>query len=125
MKKTITIGSGESAKDVTFEATALFPHAMREIFHVNVFEKFQGLNIDNITASDEMVDLISQMAFVLAKTPEAKTARDLMGLTMDDYYEWLCQFDTFDLLDSASEIMDVYLGSKRNLSESKNPESLQ
>lgn len=125
MKRTITIGSEENAKDIAFEANALFPHAMREIFGINVFEKLQGIDIKNVKASDEMIELVSEMAFVMAKSAETQKARELLGLNRDAYYEWLMQFEAFDLIDAASEIMDVYMSSKKNLSEAKNPASPQ
>jgi hypothetical protein len=72
-----------------------------------------------------MIELVSEMAFVMAKSAETQKARELLGLNRDAYYEWLMQFEAFDLIDAASEIMDVYMSSKKNLSEAKNPASPQ
>ena len=122
MKKEIMVGD----KPMNFEATALFPHAMREVFKINVFKALQGMDLTDIKSdSDDVMDLVSQMAFIMNKTAELSSAREILSLTQDDYFEWLNTIESFALVEAMPDLMDVYMSSKKSDSNAKNPESLQ
>lgn len=121
MKRTVTIGE----KNIELEAVATISLIMKRLFKVNTFSEFEKLGEAKSGMIDESMDLIMELAFVMAKQAECKDIKTMLSLTEEDYFEWLMQFDALDFVDPAKDIINVYLGSKSSEATAKNLESLQ
>ena len=62
------------------------------------------------------VDVVSKLAFVMAK--QAAKA-DMKALNMDQFIEWLEDFDSMAFIENINEIVGIYSNSKENTSEEK------
>ena len=62
------------------------------------------------------VDVVSKLAFVMAK--QAAKA-DMKALNMDQYIDWLEDFDSMAFIENINEIVSIYSNSKKNSSEAK------
>lgn len=76
----------------------------------------------------EVVDMVSRLAYVMAKQAEAQTNGDrtiMSKLGFDDYIEWLEQFETMDFAHASREIMNLYIGQTEGDSKPKKGEGRQ
>ena len=62
------------------------------------------------------VDVVSKLAFVMAK--QAAKA-DMKALNMDQFIDWLEDFDSMAFIENINEIVGIYSNSKENTSEEK------
>lgn len=95
------IKAGE--KEIPMLASAATPKFFWEFFHKDLIG---SLNKTNVT-DEEIVGLIPELAFIMAKNAEGS---DMFKLTQADYYSWLEGFEPFDLIgvDTAMEILKLY-----------------
>lgn len=107
MTGTINIGD----KQVEMAANAASPFVYRNIFHEDFLLKSQEEKPD--------FEIFQKLAFVMSKQAETSSFADLMKLKVDDYYEWLIQFEALDLLNAAPAISDLYMGQTKKLSVPK------
>ena len=79
---------------------------------------FQRDLLAGIVTSDGNFDteVVSKLAFLMAKQA-AKV--DLTTLNMNQYVEWLEDFDSMAFIDNAQDILDLFIKSKNNTSKSK------
>lgn len=79
---------------------------------------FQRDLLAGIVTSDGNFDtgVVSKLAFLMAKQA-AKV--DLAALNIDQYVEWLEDFDSMAFIDNAQDILDLFIKSKNNTSKSK------
>ena len=108
MKGTVKIGS----KEVGMVANAASPYIYKNIFHEDFLAKLQEKEPDT--------DLFQKMAYVMVKQNELDKMSDLMKLTEAGFWEWLCEFDSMDILYAIEEISNIYLAQKQTTSIPKN-----
>lgn len=109
MRKTVQIGS----LAVELLANAGTPLRFKQIFHTDLLKELwnNSENDENINS----VEIISQLAYVM----NGQALGIIDRLTEDDYAEWLEQFESFDLIMSAKDILQVYQGNLKTDSTSK------
>lgn len=107
MFKEIKIGE----QTIPMIANGATPIRYRQLFHKDIITKMNGG-----TNADDAVEMASELAFIMAKSAEKA---DMSTLNMDDYYEWLEQFETFDIVQSSEEIFSVYVGQEVTTSTAK------
>ncbi len=75
---------------------------------------------DGDMTSGEGIIFAQQLAFVMAKAAEANGDRSkMLNLGMDEYIEWLDQFDFMDLQDALKDVMTLYAGGRKSTSQEK------
>lgn len=81
-----------------------------------------GFDSDDLSIVDERADLMSEVAFVMAKQAEIAEASKLIQLTSLDYYDFLSQFDKNDLRSAAviNELIAFWQGNTVSKVEAKN-----
>ena len=107
MFKEIKIGD----KDVSLLANGSTPIRYRQLFHKDIITKMNAG-----TNADDAVEMASELAFIMSKSAEKA---DMNTLNLDDYYEWLEQFETFDIVTASEAIFSVYVGQEVTTSTAK------
>jgi len=112
MYKEITLKTPDGEKrTVPMLANAATPIRYKMVFGKDLLNSMMftgGTDLD--------IEIIGRLAYLLNK--QAIKA-DLAKLTEDDYIDWLEGFDSMAFIDSAQEIVGVYLGSRGNSSKAK------
>ena len=62
------------------------------------------------------IDMVSKLAFVMTK--QAAKA-DMKTLSMDQFIEWIEDFESMTFLENCNQIFAIYFNSKENSSEAK------
>lgn len=105
-----------SSKDVPFFANAATPFRFKAIFGKDLLVLFQTCSNDGVYD----IDFVSQLAYTMAMQAEAKNnGRDMTTLGTVDMIAWLEQFDGFEMLNKAKDIIEVYLGNSNTSSKEK------
>lgn len=107
MQGTVKIGD----KNVLMVANAASVYVYRSIFKEDFLVKAQDKNPDP--------DIFQKMGFVMAKQAETNKMSELMNITIDEFYDWLVQFEPLDILTAAGEISNLYMGQTEGLSTPK------
>lgn len=81
-----------------------------------------GFDPEDYSIIDEKADLMSELAFIMAKQAEIAEASKLIQLTLLDYYDFLSQFDKNDLRSAAviNELIAFWQGNTVSKVEAKN-----
>lgn len=108
MKGTVDIGGVA----IEMVANAASPYIYRQIFHEDFIKEAQKDEPD--------ADLFAKMGFVMAKQATTSKMSDLMNTTVEEYYEWLTQFEPLAVLTAAGDISNLYMGQEQSLSVPKN-----
>jgi hypothetical protein len=105
-----------NSMDVPFLANAATPFRFKAIFGKDLLVLFQTCSNDGVYD----IDFVSQLAYTMAMQAEAKNnGRDMTTLGMVDMIAWLEQFDGFEMLNKAKDIIEVYLGNSNTSSKEK------
>lgn len=64
----------------------------------------------------ENVPIVQQLAFIMSKSAEGA---NMNALTLNDYIDWLDQFETLDLVEALPAALDLYMESAAPSSEAK------
>lgn len=108
MKGTVKIGD----KNVEMFANALTPVLYKRIFHKDFLLESQKKDMD--------MTIFQELAFVMAKQANATSAKELMNeLGIDDYYEWLGNFEAMEIMEKVNEIFALYHSQAKSTSTSK------
>ena len=130
MKNEIKIGD----KDVVLVANALTPFAYTEIFKKDFlrvlmsFKSLQGKDPNEYTDDDlgfvvARSSAFAEIAFVMAKQGEGKTAAQLINYTRADFLEWLASFEETNAFLSGEvlgAVLATWQGQATGTAESKN-----
>lgn len=130
MKNEIKIGE----KSVTLIANALTPFAYTEIFKkdflrvIMSFKTLEGKEPEEYTDDDlafvmSRASAFSEIAFVMAKQGEGKTAAELVGYNRGDFFAWLAEFDDANAFMSGEVlggVLATWQGQAVGTVESKN-----
>lgn len=73
----------------------------KAIFHRDLLMSFKGMSADDFDA-----DIIKELAFVMA---EQAQGADFKQVTFEDFVDWISQFEEHDLLETAAEIINVWI----------------
>ena len=119
MKKTITIGG----EPMEFEASAMTDHMYDKIFGGNLTYIMSHLENNQ----DKAPDIIRKMAFVMAKRAELGGWKKVEDLTLEDFYNWLDDIDSYELEseDVSQELLAVYSNNKMTTVNPKKANSPQ
>ena len=98
MKGTVKIGD----KEIIMAANAASPYVYRAIFKEDFLQKAQGDTPDP--------DIFQKMGFVMAKQAEVSKMSELMNISIDEYYDWLMEFEPLDILTASGDISSLYMG---------------
>ena len=96
----------------------------KKITREEFLQKYSEIGFDSgdLAIVDERADLMSEIAFVMAKQAEIEEASKLIQLTSLDYYNFLSQFDKNDLRSAAviNELIAFWQGNTVSKVETKN-----
>lgn len=96
----------------------------KKITREEFLQKYSEIGFDSgdLSIVDERADLMSEIAFVMAKQAEIAEASKLIQLTSLDYYNFLSQFDKNDLRSAAvvNELIAFWQGNTVSKVEAKN-----
>lgn len=109
MYETIRIGD----KDVGMLANAASSYIYKQVFHEDLLKKFQEMEKEPDTQIGE------KMGFIFSKQAEVQNPSELMKLTIDDFLEWLTQFDPLDIFLESDKIAELYQRQKEGSSVPK------
>lgn len=97
-------------------ANGATPIRYRMVFGRDIINEFEKVQSDSGVATS----YIAELAFIMAKQAEAKNEqKPLTTLNQESFIEWLEQFEPLDLVLASEEIVDLYLGNEKTLSEAK------
>lgn len=96
----------------------------KKITREEFLQKYSEIGFDSgdLAIVDERADLMSEIAFIMAKQAEIAEASKLIQLTSLDYYDFLSQFDKNDLRSAAvvNELIAFWQGNTVSKVEAKN-----
>jgi len=92
--------------------------ASSDVYYKRVFGE-DPLKIVTAQETGDSTNLLFQMGFILAKQAELRDRKKMMALTLNDYVDWLDQFEYSDYLESLSDVAAVYYGNKATTSQEK------
>lgn len=96
----------------------------KKITREEFLQKYSEIGFDSgdLSIVDERADLMSEIAFVMAKQAEIEEASKLIQLTSLDYYNFLSKFDKNDLRSAAviNELIAFWQGNTVSKVEAKN-----
>ena len=103
-------------KNIPMLANGATPLRYRMVFGKDIIAEFEHAESDSGRATSS----ISELAYIMTKAAEAQNGGEAMStLNMESYIDWLEQFEPLDLTLSADEIIDLYMGNGKTLSEGK------
>lgn len=99
------------AASITLCGNAATPVRYKQVFHKDLLMSFRGLS-----DSDFDVDLVKQLAYVMAMQAEGA---DFKAVSFDAFIEWLEQFEETDLLQAMPEIVGLWMTNTQSLVKAK------
>ena len=128
MISTLTLTmNDETSKAFNFLATGTTATRFRMIFGRDLMMSITPMtklaDVENndevfqIAAECGLIDVVQQLGYVMNK--QAEKADMNTEATIEDYLEWLDQFDSFTLLNHSLEIISVYLSNRSTTSTQK------
>lgn len=123
-------------KEIPMASNAFTPILYRQIFkkdfirEITSLRKLAGKNAKTMTDSElgeasDKTELLTQLAFVMAKQAELKTPDKLLELNLMSYYEWLTEFEagSFQNPETMKQIINLWRGNAEDKNvEAKNSE---
>ena len=109
MERTIYI----NGTPVPMKATGSTLRRYRALFNRDLFTDFNKVKKaydENAEVSGEIVDIIQNMAYVMAKQKDS---------TLPDVEEWLDSFDSFPVGDIAADVANLWAASMETTSKAK------
>lgn len=115
MYKSVNIGE----KVVNLLANAATPVRYKMVFRQDLMVELNQIN--KATRDDaEVTDIISRLAYVMARQADSKDENFDMGkANADDYIDWLEEFGPTDFLRASEAIIELYFGDMRGNSKPK------
>lgn len=117
MYREITIGS----KKVPLLANGATPFWYKQIFKKDIIAQVSGAK------EEEQIEVITsagpELAFIMAKQAECKAFADMKKYGIENYYEWLQDFEALDLPMAMDKVMEIYMGNQIQSVEPKKKEA--
>lgn len=85
-------------------ANASTPIRYNQLFHEDLLKSLTALTENTGT---DTVEIVNRLAYVMRMQATGQTAT----MSMNDYLNWLEQFDAFDLFGKSEEIIGVYVAN--------------
>lgn len=98
---------------IPMRASAATAIRYRHVFGQDIMTEFQSVGAD----SGLGMNALQQLAFVMACS--ADPSKDMNALNEESYISWLDKFEPLDFVDAAEDIIDLYMGNTKSLSEVK------
>ena len=98
---------------IPMKATAATALRYRHVFGQDLMTELQ----DSEESTSLGIDTVQKLAFVMACAADPE--KDMTKLNEEVYIEWLDKFEPLDLAMATQEIVDLYLGNTKGLSEVK------
>lgn len=121
MQRTVILQNIEG-KDVEIKllSTGTTAYRYRQIFRKDLMPTITKI-VNEKKELDKEQDLLvgQELAFIMCKQAEK---RDMNTVTLEEYYNWIEQFDSSSLFKNIAEFIQTYTGSKQSLSEPKKNE---
>lgn len=83
----------------------------KQIFHKDLLMSFRGMSVEDFDA-----DTIKGLAFVMAKQAEGA---DFKGITLDDFVDWISQYEEFDFMNSAADVIGIWTANNATMAKAK------
>ena len=118
MVKALNLGG----RMVSLESNAGTAIIYKRVFKRDLIRDMARINIEQKDEMLELVEMLQQLAFIMAKQGEGIQLDKLLSLTDMDYIKWLCNFEpgTFDRADTINEIVSIWRNQSVPTSEQKN-----
>ena len=115
MRTMVTIGTHQFPA----ECNAATPIICKRVFGMNVLSEFQKMNTDE--EIDTKLETLGKIIFVFVKTAELGVM-ECMNLQVNDYVEFLSQFDYLDIADEQliNDITSIWIKNNKSDSLQKN-----
>lgn len=91
-------------KDVGMTANAASPYFYKQIFHEDFFKETQKPEVD--------AEIFQKMGYVMAMQ-SSMTTPEILKLNIENYIDWISQFDPMDILDKVVDISNIYIEQKK------------
>ena len=109
MFATIHIGD----KDVGMLANAASPYIFKQVFHEDLLQKFTQMQRDPDNNIGE------KLGFIFSKQAETSDVTELMKLNMNDFLNWVAEFEPLDVFLASEQIVALYQSQKKGTSAPK------
>lgn len=112
-----------TGQTLKLEANAAAPYVYKAIFKKNLFAEFETLQEKD---DADKTSLIDGLTFTFAMMAE-KPLREVLSLTIVDFYEFLTRFETIELVDEdlVRLVTSMWAEGAETSSEAKNLQSPQ
>lgn len=100
-------------KSIPMKATASTVLRYRHVFGGDLMTEFQKVEQDVGLG----MSTLQQLAFIMACAADPE--KDMNRLNEELYMDWLDDFEPLDFVDAAEDIVDLYSGNTKSLSEVK------
>ena len=100
-------------QSIPMKATAATALRYRHVFGQDLMTEFQ--KVENDTGLG--MSALQQLAFIMACAADPE--KDMNRLNEEAYIEWLDNFEPLDFAEAAEDIIDLYAGNTKSLSEVK------
>lgn len=118
MVKAVNLGG----RMVSLESNAGTAIIYKRVFKRDLIRDMAKINVEQKDEMLELVEMLQQLAFIMAKQGESTPLDKLLALSDADYITWLCGFEpgTFDRADTINEIVSIWRNQSIPTSEQKN-----
>lgn len=97
-------------------ANAASPILFKRVFRQDWFRTLSDTQNDE--TGIESISIFEEMGFIMARQADTPTEK-LVNLSYEDYLNWLCQFDTEELMLALGDIAALYRGQEQTSSDPK------
>jgi len=105
-------------REVNLLANALTKYRYRQIFGSDLMDELQTVTEGS---AGQQAELFEKLCYVMATQAEKRSET----ASIEDFLNWLEDFESGEILESALEIVAVYQNNQKGLSEVKNQEGPQ
>lgn len=97
---------------------AMKGNARTSVYYTQLFQKdfFKSVQLAARNENVPIADL-KELAFVMAKQAEGA---DFASLKIDDYYEWLEQFEELEMIEAVNDVSQLYFAQEKGHAKAKN-----
>lgn len=112
-----TIKTGEG-REIGLLANALTKYRFRQVFGEDLMDEMKDVTE---SSAGQQAALFEKLCYVMATQAEKRSDK----ASIDDFFEWLEQFGSGEILEHALDIVAIYQSNQKGLSEAKNQEGPQ
>ena len=105
--------------EVKLLANAATKYRFRQIFGLDLMNELAEM--DEKRAPGHVCEIIEMLAYTMAMQAKGEADKG----SIDDFFIWLEDKDANDITESIEDVLKIYQGNQKSLSEIKNPEGPQ